>query len=100
MPDIIFDTEDTVHHLAAVRALVWVRYNQTAEVVLDMAYGDADLLHPDYRDEKAALWRRCPLTFLSQLDAGNSVRFWRACMDLYAPDAYKSAEHAMAGVTS
>lgn len=93
-----FDTNDTVHHLAAMSALVWVRFNQTAEVVLDMAYGDADAMHPDYREEKAEIWQSCPLTFISQLDGPNSVRFWQACMNLYADDAYRSAHYAMASV--
>ena len=88
---------DTVHHLAASRALMWLFYNRSADEAMRMAYGDSPGLHPSYLADKEALWKRSPLTFLSQLDAANSVRFWRRCMDIYADDAYDSARRAVAG---
>jgi hypothetical protein len=87
--------EDTLHHVAAGRALMWLAYNRSTEAALRMAYGDGPELHPDYLASKARIWDSSPLRFLAQLDGPNSVRFWRGCMDVYAEDAYHSARHAM-----
>ena len=90
------DPTATLHHLAAARALVWLRYNRRSEEVLRMVFADYDALHPEYREAMAAAWLDEPLLFLSKLDGPNSVRFWREAMTMYAADAYRSAHHAFA----
>ena len=89
------EDEDTLHHVAAGRALLWLAYNRPTDDALRMAYGDGPGLHPDYLAAKARLWNDSPLRFLAQLDGPNIVRFWRGCMEVYGEDAYNSAQYAI-----
>ena len=70
----------------AMRALMFMRYNHSANEVMRMAYENFDAAAHEYKEEKMKRWDRCPLLFVANLDEDNLRRFIQALYERYGKE--------------